>query len=158
MGLWTRLRQNLSLKIVSLVAAILLYIFVQQERNPTVTRTLFANVELKTCRRISGRNGDAAHHRQRNRTSAKCGAIKDGDIKAAADVGSVTSKRPGSSVRLSYELPKSMPDIILDSAPEFTKIQVFRQKTRKLGAYGHLQERCARRAENMARPLSGQHG
>jgi YbbR domain-containing protein len=133
MGLWTRLQQNLSLKIVSLVAAVLLYVYVQQERNPTVSRTLLATVDYKN-RQL----GYEVFPEQPRVTVTVIGprpiveGLKDGDIKASADLVSVTSNQPDVPVRLNYEIPKTAPNVVIDTAPEFTKVQVFRQKTRKL--------------------------
>ena len=133
MGLWTRLRQNLSLKTVSLIAAVLLYIYVQQERNPTITRTLVVPVEYKNKQQGFEVFPDSPHV-----TVSVVGPrpvverLKDGDIKASADIGSVTSGQSETPVRLVYEVPKSAPDVMLDSQPEFMKVQVFRQKMRKL--------------------------
>jgi len=56
--------------------------------------------------------------------------LKDGDIKATADVSGVTSNQPSVPVRITYEMPKAAPDIMLEGAQEFTKVQVFREKTR----------------------------
>ena len=133
MGLWTRLRQNLSLKLVSLAAALLLYVYVQQERNPTVPRTLLADVVFKNLPTGYEINPDTPRI-----TVSVTGPrpsverLKDGDIKAYADVGNLSSNQPASPVRLTYELPKSTPDVQIDSQSDFVKVQIFKQKTRKL--------------------------
>ena len=41
---WARIQQNFWLKAISLAAAVLLYFFVQQERNPTISRTFSAPI------------------------------------------------------------------------------------------------------------------
>ena len=43
-SLLARQRQNFALKVIALVASILLYFYVQQERNPVLQRTLFAAI------------------------------------------------------------------------------------------------------------------
>ena len=132
MGLWTRIRQNLTLKIVSTVAAILLYIFVQQERNPTILKTVAVNVDYRKAQ-----DGYQVIPTSKRITVTVTGPrssvelLKDGDIKATADLSGVTSNQSNSPARITYELPKGIADIALD-APEFIQVQVYRQKTRKL--------------------------
>jgi YbbR domain-containing protein len=41
------IRDNLSLKVVSVLAAVLLYVYVQAERNPTISRSLIVPVQVK---------------------------------------------------------------------------------------------------------------
>lgn len=133
MSLWTRIRQNLSLKIVSLVAAILLYIFVQQERNPTIQKTLLVTVEFKKSQ--DGYQVVTPTPRYPVTVTGPRPSIerlKDGDIKAWADISGVTTNQPNFPVRVNYELPKGVPDISLDASQEFVQVQVFRQKTRKM--------------------------
>src|ERR1041385_5996800 len=129
MSLWMRLRQNLSLKIISLVTAILLYIYVQQERNPTIPRTLLATVEYRNVQegyQVVAENTTLPVTVVGPRPSVE--RLKDGEIKAFADLSSITSNQPGTVVRLKYELPKTAADVSIDSPTEFTRVQVFRQK------------------------------
>ncbi|HLJ56442.1 MAG TPA: CdaR family protein [Chthonomonadaceae bacterium] len=133
MVLWTRLRQNLSLKIVSLVAAVLLYIFVQQERNPTVTRSLLVTIDyvniqpglqfIPTSKRIPATVSGPRQSVDR---------LLDGDIHATADLSAINSSETSAPVRLHYEKPKGASDISLETAPDFVTVQVFRERTRKI--------------------------
>src|SRR5437868_4898355 len=128
MGLLTRFRQNLSLKIVSLIAAILLYVYVQQERNPTIAKQLIANVEYRNTKEgyeVVPASRQIAVTVTGPKSSVE--KLKDGDIKATADVSTVPSNQPGAPVRVTYEMPKAVPDILIEGAQEFIKVQVFHQ-------------------------------
>ncbi len=132
MGLWTRMRQNLSLKIVSLIAAILLYIFVQQERNPIVTKTLLANVDYRKTQdgyQVIPATSSTTVNVTGPRPSVD--RLKDGDVKATADLSGLTGSQSNSSVRVVYELPKGFADVSLDTTQQFIKVRVYRQKSRK---------------------------
>ena len=133
MSLWMRLRQNLSLKIISVVTAILLYIYVQQERNPTIQRNLLADVVYRNLQegyQVVTETSPIVVTATGPRAIIE--GLKDREIKANADLGSISGNQPGTPVRLTYELPKTAAGVVLDPVPEFIKVQVFRQKSRKL--------------------------
>jgi YbbR domain-containing protein len=133
MGLLTRLRQNLSLKIVSLVAAVLLYVYVQQERNPTISRSINVPVEYKN-RQEGYKVVPEAPHVTVIVTGPRPSVdrLKDGDIRASADVANLTSNQPSAPVKIVYEMPRGSTDVMLDTAPDIIKVQVFREKSRKM--------------------------
>lgn len=133
MGLWNGIRHNLSLKLVSLVAAVLLYIYVQQERNPTTTRQLLADVVY-----VNVPQGYEIVPEMNRVTVTVSGSrisldrLKDGDIKANADISQLHGNQPPAPVRLTYHLPKSVSDVNMDAATDFVKVQIFKEKTRKI--------------------------
>ncbi len=134
MGVWNLIRQNLSLKLVSLIVAILLYMFVQQERNPTTTRTLITTVEYKNLQEgYQAVPGAEPVSVVVSGPRPSVDRLKDGDIKASADLSGLASNQPAAPVRVAYQLPRTVPDIAIDAATtQVIKVQVFRQKTRKV--------------------------
>src|SRR5882762_8493290 len=85
MALWKRLRQNLLLKIIALATSILLYIFVQQERNPTFSRQLLAPVVyVNKPSNVEISNETSQVEVQVTGPRAIVEQIKDGEIKAKA--------------------------------------------------------------------------
>lgn len=129
----SRLRDNLLLKIISLVASILLWFYVQAERPPNIARTVAARVTpqnqpagvdveglpLKTLVTISG-------------PAPSVERIKDLDIQAVADLHTLSADHPGVSlVNVSLILPESARGISFDSPPPI-KVQVQPQQQNQM--------------------------
>ena len=115
MGLWTRIRQNLSLKIVSLIAAALLYVYVQQERNPTIQKSVLVTIEYRKA--PDGMEVIPSIQQLPITVTGPKQSVErlsDGAVKAVADLSGVTSNLPNTQVRLKYELPENLPDLKVD--------------------------------------------
>lgn len=132
MALWRRLRQNLLLKIISLAASILLYAFVQQERNPTTTRQLMATVAVVNLPRdVEIENDTPQVEVQVTGPRSLLDQIKDGDIKARADFRNVPIGE-SHSVKVSLNFDKPSPELVIEPALRSIKVQVYLQKTRQV--------------------------
>ncbi|HLK61770.1 MAG TPA: CdaR family protein [Chthonomonadaceae bacterium] len=106
LALWSRIRQNFWLKVISLVAAILLYFFVQQERNPTVPRTFMAQIVL-----VNGREDVEVERDMQQFEVTLSGprpiidSLKDGDVRLVADLGNLpTDKVTTERVPMTYDI------------------------------------------------------
>src|SRR5579884_3901565 len=91
-----RLRENLLLKIISLVASVLLWFYVQVERPPSLMRTVFARVVPQGA----PPNVDIQNLPQQLPVSvvgpvASVERLKNGDIQALVDLHNVRSDQPG---------------------------------------------------------------
>ena len=133
MVFWAWIRQNLPLKIISIVTAVMLYVYVQQERNPTITRSLLLNVEYR-----NKQDGyQVLPEGQQVRVTVVgprqiVERLKDEDIKASANLIGIPANQPNSTARVTYSLPKGATDVSLDPVTDFVSVQLFRQKSRKL--------------------------
>jgi YbbR domain-containing protein len=133
-----RLRENLLLKIISLVAAIFLYIYVEAERNPTITHTLIAPV----IRLNPPPDLEVESDQQRIEISvtgprAIVDRLKDNDIHALADLQNVRANPSRlATVRLTYSLPTLPSDmaqqLLFDPPSPMFRMRVYQQLTRRL--------------------------
>jgi YbbR domain-containing protein len=133
-----RLRENLLLKTISLLAAIFLYVYVEAERNPTITHTLIAPI----IRLNPPPDLDIESDQQRLEISvtgprAIVDRLKDNDIHAQADLQSVKANPSRlASVRLTYSLPTLPSDmtqqLIFDPPTPMYRVHVYQQQTRRM--------------------------
>ncbi len=131
-----RLRQNMLLKIFSLIASVLLYVFVQSERNPIITRPLAVFIMRQNKPPGIQVEGDQP---QVNITVTGprplVEPIKDSDIHAFADLRGLETTEPKTmTVRLRYRVNGLSPDaqekLVFD--PTFIRYQIFPQASRRL--------------------------
>jgi len=118
-ALLMRLRQNFLLKLISLASSILLYFYVQQERNPTVTRSFTAPIAYEGLR-----PDIEVESEQRQYDVAVTGprliidALKDSDIRILADLNAPPpTKVTTEKVRLHYDInlrPELRRELTLD--------------------------------------------
>ena len=133
-----RLRQNIGLKLFSLLASVLLFYYVQQERDPTVARALVATVVLTK----KPPNVDVQSDAQQigitiTGRKSVVDRLKDGDVQAVADLTGVASHGTTTQViRLAYQLPAwlhSRPtDLSIDPPVATIRIQVYPPRVRTM--------------------------
>ena len=132
-----RLRQNFALKFIALVASILLYVFVQGERNPVLQRTLIAavvrqdvppDVEIDAEPQLMiGVTGPASIVQR----------LSDNDIRAVLSLREVArdSAKP-QITRVHLEVPglskQAFDSLIFDPPDPTMKVQVYAPITRQL--------------------------
>ena len=112
-ALTARLRENMRLKIVSLIAAVCLYVFVQAEHNPTITREFTADIIYNQVPA-----GAVVDTTQRAVTFSVSGprplmeTLKDGDIHACANFQNkpLSPVKNQSLVQLAPSIPKLTPE------------------------------------------------
>ena len=144
-ALLARLRQNMLLKVISLAASILLYVYVQGERNPTVSRPFTApilyahrpeDVEIQTDQQQNKVNVSGPR--------SVLDLLKDGDIRIRADFGEVPRDRVSTlRLRTRYELVGSANDHKADLTfdppePPHESVVVFPQKTQQIAVTVHF--------------------
>jgi YbbR domain-containing protein len=135
------LRQNLFLKIFSLIAAITLYIYVQGERNPTVTRILIATLQVANV----AAGVEVVPEREQVEVTVTgprqiVERVQDSDIRATLDLSDpkiMTLKN--TLVRLNLRLqnlpPEMASQISLDSPTRVVKVDIYPQKKTQLRVY-----------------------
>lgn len=128
-----RIFKNFWLKFISLAAAVLISIYVQQEQDPVARRTILAEVIYKN----QPKNTEIVTEDLRlevivSGTLAVVEALKDNDIKATADLTELDAEKGSTSVRLNYSLPVSVKGVTLEPRNQFIKIQLYRTITRKM--------------------------
>jgi YbbR domain-containing protein len=144
-ALLMRLRQNFLLKCISLATSILLFVFVQQERNPTVSRTLVLPITLKNLRSDVEVETD-----QQQVEVAISGprpvvdAVKEGYIHVVADLNGIQNdKVTTEKIRLQYDL-RNLPE---DMKRELTfdpqvlprlQVQEYPQQVRTMTVEAHF--------------------
>ena len=132
-GIFGALRRNFALKIISLCLAIVLYAYVLQEKNPVVTHSFLADVIYRNNKPgMIIVNETPRVEVSVSGSKASIDRMKDGDIKAVVDFNTFQIKDAPFKVGYVYEKPQIFNDVNLDSPREFIKLQVFRQKRRKL--------------------------
>lgn len=114
-ALTARLRENMRLKIVSLIAAVCLYVFVQAEHNPTISREITADILFQQV--PAGAVVDTTQHSVTINVSGPRSlveTIKDGDVHAVANFQNKTLSpiKYQSLVQLTPLIPKFTPDQI----------------------------------------------
>ena len=112
-ALTARLRENVRLKIISIAAAVCLYVFVQAEHNPTITRDITADILHQQV--PPGAVVDTAQHTITfNVTGPRSlmESIKDGDIHAVANFQgkSLSPTKTQALIQLTPVIPKFTPD------------------------------------------------
>lgn len=130
------LRQNLFLKIVSLVIAILIYVFVQSERNPTITRPMIATVIYeKIAPGLELVNAKQQVDVTVTGPKQLVDSLKDTDIRAMADMSKFQNdavKNP--LVRLRFEIvnlpAERKREISIDSLMPTVPVEVYPQEKR----------------------------
>lgn len=121
---WTNMRQNIWLKIISLAAAILLYAFVQQDRHPILTKNVYASVVLKDTP-----SGIEAEYETKQIEVSITGPraiverLKDGDVKAIADMRAIQTEETSAQVHLTYSKPA---EITIENPQDHIKLQLFK--------------------------------
>ena len=127
------LRRNLALKIVSLGIGIVLYAYVQQERNPTVSRAVLADVVYQNLPSGVDVTNDSPQI-EINVTGPKLlvDRMKDRDIKAIVDFKGVVPKDPTVQLRVRYDKPTAFTEVNIENPQSFLKLALYKQKTRKL--------------------------
>ncbi|HZO89281.1 MAG TPA: CdaR family protein [Chthonomonadaceae bacterium] len=128
-----RLRENLLLKIISLVASVLLWFYVQVERPPSLMRTVFARVVPQGA----PPNVDIQNLPQQLPVSvvgpvASVERLKNGDIQALVDLHNVRSDQPGPAyAQVTLVLPDWARNVTYDSPPPI-KVQANPQQQRQM--------------------------
>lgn len=125
----TRLRENLLLKVISLLSAILLWVYVQAERPLIVTRTLAAAI---VTRNVPA--GLDVQPLQRMVQVAVTGSqpivdrLKDGDIQAVLDLKGLRTDQSGQTrVPSLLVFPDFAPGLAYDQSP-LVKVQISQQQ------------------------------
>lgn len=123
-----RLRQNLLLKVISLATSILLYYFVQAERNPTVTRQFLAAVHTAHV----PPDVDVESDQYQFAVSVTgphtiVDTLKDTDVQAIADLGHIGSGEQ--RVPIQYRVPRLPRDselqLTFDPAAPLVRFQIY---------------------------------
>ncbi len=108
-----RLHENLRLKVVSLIAAVALYVFVQNEHNPTITREFSAEV---VCQHVpSNAEVDTTQRRVTFLISGSrllLDSIKDSDLRAVANLTNrpLSVSKMQTIPQLALQIPKLTPE------------------------------------------------
>lgn len=134
----SRLRENFLLKVVSLLASVLLYFYVQQERDPIITRPV--SVTIKDEHRPPSADVELEYQQLPVNITGPRSAVdrvKDGDIAAIADLRELRADQPRTElVRLSYWFPTALRDVEsqigIDPTSPTVKVQVYPPKAREL--------------------------
>lgn len=129
-------RENLPFKLLALLLAAFLYFFVQSERNPTIARTLGAQITREN------QPQDVAVEMDQQRfmvnitgPRALVERLKEEDIRAIADLKAVRASEPSTAiVRLTYSILGQPPHplLTLDPPNPYLKLRVYPPKTRSM--------------------------
>ena len=114
-ALTARLSQNMRLKVVSLVAAVALYVFVQNEHNPTLTREFSAEIQYQHV--PPNAEVDSSQRRVTYYLSAPralLDSIKDSDLRAVANFANrpLSVSKVQTLTQLTLQIPKLTPEQI----------------------------------------------
>jgi len=132
------LRQNLLLKAVSLLASVLLYGYVQAERDPTITRAMAASVRI-----VNPGSGQEVETPTSSVEVSVTGPkniverIKDNDVTALGDLnGKSVTEVTTLPVRLRFSadtlLPDMRKDLSFDPPVSSVRVTIFPQQNRRL--------------------------
>lgn len=129
------LRHNFLLKMIALIAAVMLHLFVQAERNPSQTRAVLAQIVIENL----PPNTDVKNEGQTlvNVTGPRAvmERLKDPEIHAVADLTGIKAKNDeGQMVSVRFTAPNLPSGTVLQFDPPTrrVKMQIFQPETRAL--------------------------
>ena len=129
------LRHNFLLKMISLTAAILLHLFVQAERNPSLTRGLVAQIVIEHLPPNTDVKNEAQIMVNVTGPRAIVEHLKDSDIHAIADLSGIKSNNDeGQMVRVHFTAQNVPPGtaLIYEPPSRAVKMQIFQPETRQM--------------------------
>ncbi len=129
------LRHNFLLKMISLTAAIMLHLFVQAERNPSLTRGILAQVIIENLPPNTDvkNEGQIMVNVMGQRSIVE--HLKDSDIHAIADLSGIKANNDeGQMVRVRFVALNVPPGTVLiyDPPTRAVKMQIFQPETRQM--------------------------
>lgn len=143
-ALLLRLRRNFTLKFISMAAAVLLYFYVQQERNPMVPRVFEVTIGFE------GLPSDVAADTDQPQIKVTVTGpqpvvevLKDSDIRVVADLRSLPNDKMTTervSMRYDIKLPREMQALLsFDPSPlPRLPVQVYPQRSRDIIVEAHF--------------------
>ena len=140
------LRHNFPLKLLSVIVSVLLYFFVQSERNPSLTKALVAQIVVENL----PPNTDVKNQDQVMVSVMGQRAIverlKDSDIRAVADLSTIkANNEDGQMVRVSFKAVNVPPGTVLTFEPptRMVKMQIFQPETRLMAVEANFPQEPA---------------
>ena len=139
LALLTRIRRNFLLKAISVAVSILLYFYVQAERNPTITRSFAVTLD----RPIVPPDVELVIDEQQLEATVTgprsvVDQLKDGDVHAGMKFARPVTSEKARTERphLTFTVPRLSPEnmrvLAIDSPIQFIHIHIFPQNTRIL--------------------------
>ncbi len=138
-----RLRQNFILKFISLATAVLLYFYVQQERNPTVPRVFEVPISFEGLPADVSIDSDQLPVKVIvTGPQPVVDVLKESELRVVADLKSLTGDKITTtkvSMRYEFKFPKEMQALLsFDPLPlPLLTVQVYPQRTREIAIDAH---------------------
>jgi len=140
------LRHNFPLKMISVIVSVLLYFFVQSERNPSLTKALVAQIVIENL----PPNTDVKNQDQVmvsvTGTRGAVERLKDNDIRAVADLSSIkANNEDGQLVRVNFKAVNVPPGTVLTFEPpnRMVKMQIFQPESRLMAVEANFPQEPA---------------